>query len=132
MENLRKKTREAIDSLHERLKECQIAMLIDQETGLVLCKSAASPSSQTLVEQVANDALAELRSQSAQSFHASVDEPQLLSLTRVAKTAVTVIIQDLRSEEDALVLVFNKQPNRAYLMDVAAEIFELPISMEAA
>ena len=90
MENLRKKTREAIDSLHERLKECQIAMLIDQETGLVLCKSAASPSSQTLVEQVANDALAELRSQSAQSFHCLLytsPSPRDATLSRMPSSA---------------------------------------------
>ena len=132
MDNLRTKTRELIDALHERLKDCQFAMLIDQETGLVLCKSAASPSSQTLIEQIAGDALVELRLRSAQSFHASVDEPELISITRVAKSAVTVIVQDLKSQEDALVLVFKKQPNRAYLMEVAAEIFELPQSMEAA
>jgi len=45
---------------------------------------------------------------------------------------VTVIVQDLKSNDDALVLVFKKQPNRAYLMEVAAEIFQLPTSMEAA
>jgi len=132
MENLRKKTREMIDALHARLKDCQLAMLIDQETGLVLCKSAASPSSQTMVEQIATDALAELKLQSARSFHKSADEPELLSVTRVAKSAVTVIVQDLKSNDDALVLVFKKQPNRAYLMEVAAEIFQLPTSMEAA
>ena len=132
MDNLRKRTREAIDALHERLKDCQFAMLIDQDTGLVLCKSAATPSSQTLIEQIATDALAELQLQSAQSFRGSVDGPELLSITRVAKSAVTVIVQDLKSKEDALVLVFKKQPNRAYLMEIAAEIFELPTSMEAA
>jgi len=131
MDNNRKKTRELIDALHERLKDCQFAMLIDQKTGLVLYKSAASPSSQTLAEQIAEDALDELKLRSAQSFHASVDEPELMSITRVAKSAVTVIVQDIKTKEDALVLVFKKQPNRAYLMEVAAEIFELPLTMEA-
>ena len=132
MDELRKKTRDAIDALHGRLKECQLAMLIDQETGLVLCKSSASPTSQTKVEQIAADALSEINVPSAVSFQKSVEAPELVSITRLQQSLVMVIIQDLRKKEDALVCLFKKQPNRAYLMEVASEIFNLPSTMEAA
>ena len=132
MDELRKKIRDAIDALHDRLKECQLAMLIDQRTGLVLCKSGASPTSQTKIDQIAADALTEINLPSSLSFQKSADAPEIVSMTRLHHSSVMVIIQDLKKMDDALVCVFKKQPSRAYLMEVASDIFQLPSSMEAA
>jgi len=132
MSNLRTKTQDMVDALHERLKDCRLAMLIDQETGLVLCKSSASPGSQNQIEQIAEEALAEIRASSATGFRASASLPELLLITRIRKADVLVFLQDLCRGEDALVCQFNSQPNRTYLMEVASEIFGLPTIMEVA
>ncbi len=132
MDDLRQKTLDMIDALHERFKDCKLAMLIDQETGLVFSKSSASPTSQSIVQQVGADAIEALKSPSAMAFRASANEPQLVSITRVRKRDVLVVIQDLRKGDDALVCLFSKSPSRSYLMEIASEIFQLPMTMEAA
>jgi len=51
--DLRVKTQNAIDALREANKNCSLAMLIDGDTGLVLCKSSQSVIPQDELDELA-------------------------------------------------------------------------------
>lgn len=129
---LKKKTQESIEAIHALFEDCDLAMLVDQETGLVLSKSAAAPISQSVLETLAGEAQSQLSGKLAQGIANSVKAPEILSVSQYSKAGVLVILQDLRNSEDALVCRFKTSPKRSDLVAMANDIFKLSSSAEVA
>jgi hypothetical protein len=129
---LKRKTQEAIEGLRERVSDCDLAMLVDRETGLILSKSTETTVSQNLLETIANTARGDLDSMLSNSVSDLSENAALLSVSRVEKSGVTVVFRSLLSADEALVCRFTSPPDRAELSISANAVFEVSLETEAA
>lgn len=129
---LKRKTQEAIEGLRERVSGCDLAMLVDRETGLVLSKSCETTVSQNHLETLANTARADLDSMLSSSVIDLGENAALLSTSRIGKAGVTVVLRSVLSEDEALVCRFAAMPDRADLSLAANAVFEISLDAEAA
>jgi len=129
---LRIKTQEAVDNVRDLVDGCDLAMLIDRETGLVLCKSSQGTVPQDQLDKLAGSAQTELNGTLATALTNSASEGDVLSSFNVGKDKVIVVLKSQGLSEDALVCQFTKLPNRSDLQDAAEAIFTLSTEVEAA
>lgn len=130
--DLRKKTQDAIDALCDSNEGCELAMLIDGETGLVLCKSSDAAVPQNKLEDMAANAQSERKSALVSAMIASSDNANLLSSVRMKNDAVTAVVTPAGENDDSLVCQFNAMPNRLALFDSARAVFDLTSEAEVA
>jgi len=128
---LRKKTQEAIDTVRETFGGCELAMLIDCETSLVLVKSSQSSVPQDQLDRLAVSAQSDLEGNLATALTNSANEGDILSAVNVEKDKIVAMLR-LQGSDDALVCQFANLPNRTDLQDAAKQIFDLSIEGEAA
>jgi len=129
---LRKKTQETIDTMRELVDGCQLVMLVDQETGLVLCQSAAVSVSYDQLEYLAEGARKYLKSALVTALSGIDKDTECLVVTRFGASGVTAVIQNLECRDEVLVCQCESMPSRTDLMDAANEVFELSSTAEAA
>jgi len=130
--DLRKKTQEAMDLLRESVAGCQLALLIDRETGLALCKSTVNVVPQNRLEQLSAAAQRELAGSLIAALPQQGTEDGILTALYVGKDEVVAVLKSLRSEDDALVCQFTDLPNRSDLIDAAEAVFSVSVEAEAA
>lgn len=132
--NLKQKTQEAIDTMRELVDGCDLVMLVDRETGLILSKSSAKPLAQNHLEQIAATALADLRDPLAAAVPGQQGAAGLVALTRMHKDDIVVALRTSNDNqsEDALVCQFTDKPDRRDMIDAAGDVFALSASAEAA
>jgi hypothetical protein len=130
--DLRKKTQEAMDVLRDDVDSCQMAMLIDRDTGLVLAKSSASVVPQNKLDQLANSAQTELAGPLLNALTVETKGDEIVTALYVGKDEVIAVVKSLRSNDDALVCQFTAMPNRSALTDAATAVFSITTQAEAA
>ena len=129
---LRIKTQAAIDALREANTACSLALLIDGDTGLVLCKSSDAVVSQNELDELATAAQTRRKSPLTDGITEVSKEPKFLSSFQIEKDSITTVISPVQNSDDALICQFDKMPNRATLLDSARAIFNLTNDAEAA
>lgn len=130
--NLREKTQTAVDDLRGSVEGCNLAMLIDPETGLVLCKSSDAAVSQDRLNSVASSAQSALRSSLLNAKGDVSPTATLVSVSQIGKTATTVTLQPIPSHDEALVCRFDGTPDQDALSAAARSVFSITSGTEAA
>ncbi len=129
---LRQKIQEAADKLRDRVDGCDLVILIDPETNLVLCKSSEKPVSQDQLDRLADSALVELDGPLASALTSNAAGKDSLTSFNIGKQSILAVIKSQGSTEDMLVCQFKTMPNRSDLRDAAGQIFNLSTDVEAA
>lgn len=129
---LRQKTQEAVDKLRERINGCNLAILIDPETNLVLCKSSEKSVSQDQLDLLADSAQLEVKGALASALKNNAADEDLLTAFNIGKHTIVAVIKSLGKNEDMLVCQFKIMPNRSDLRDAAEYVFNLSTDVEAA
>lgn len=130
--DLRKKTQQAVDGLRSGIEGCTLVMLIDQETGLVLCQSSAAAVSQDRLDAVATDGQTALRSSLLKAKDELSPDATLVSVSKIGKSDMTITLQPIPASDEALVCRFDTAPNRTDLSAAARTVFAVTSETEAA
>jgi len=107
-------------------------MLIDGETGLVLCKSSETVIPQNELDELATITQEQQSNPIASAMLGIAPKAHLLSRTQIEKTTVTTVISSIGGNEDMLVCQFDSSPERSTLNASAQKIFDLASDAEAA
>lgn len=129
---LRQKIQEAVDELRDHFEGCDLVILIDPETNLVLCKSSEKPVSQDQLDKLADSALAELDDPLASALTSNAAAEASLTSFNIGKQSILAVIKSQGSAEDMLVCQFKTMPNRSDLRNAAEQVFNLSNDVEAA
>jgi len=129
---LRKKTQTAIDALRESNETCSLALLIDGDTGLVLCKSSDAVIPQNKLDDLATGAQDQRKNSLALAMTESASNPDLMSWIQIEKDSITAVIRRGQDSDDALICQFKDMPDRTALLNSARTIFDLATDAEAA
>ncbi len=129
---LRKKTQTAIDALRDANDACSLAMLIDGDTGLVLCKSSDSVVPQNELDELASGAQDQRNNSLAAAMIEESTNASLLSWVQIEKDSITAVISPAQGNDDRLICLFNAMPDRSTLLGSARTIFDLTTDVEAA
>jgi len=129
---LRKKTQTAIDALRDANDACSLAMLIDGDTGLVLCKSSDSVVPQNELDELASGAQDQRNNSLAAAMIEESTNASLLSWVQIEKDSITAVISPAQDNDDRLICLFNAMPDRSTLLGSARTIFDLTTDVEAA
>ncbi len=124
----RQKTQAAVAALRESLTDCDLVMVADAETGLVLCTDMASTLSHDTLERIADGARAGL---SAPWVEAMATPDQPVSITRIDANIHTVTLRPAVGEE-IVVCRCTTAPDRAVLDPAAGAIFDVLSATEGA
>ncbi len=130
--DLRVKTQNAIDALREANKNCSLAMLIDGDTGLVLCKSSQSVIPQDELDELAASTQTQRGNLIASAMVDMSSKARSMSWSQFDKTAVTTVVSSVGANQDTLVCRFDSAPDRSALFESAQTIFDLTSDAEAA
>jgi len=129
---LRQKIQTAIDKLRTENSSCSLALLIDGDTGLVLCKSSDAIVPQNALDALAENAQAKHKNSLVDAMTEASSESKLSSWVQVEKESVTAIIRPTQESDDALICQFDTMPDRSALFGSAREVFDLTTDAEAA
>ncbi len=124
----RQKTQAAVAALRESLTSCDLAMVADLETGLVLCTDTASTMPHDTLERIANDARTDL---SAPWVEAMTAPDQTVSVSRIDAAGCTVVLHPAGGGE-IVVCRCTAAPDRAALDRAAGAVFDVLSSTEGA
>lgn len=128
---LREKTQKAIDALREANSTCSLAMLVDGDTGLVLCKSSDAVVPQNELDELASGA----QQQRGNALHSAMidttTDASLFSWTQVTKESITTAITSVGSGDETLICQFESAPDRPTLHKSASAVFDLSSDAEA-
>ena len=129
---LRIKTQNAIDALREANNACSLAMLIDGDTGLVLCKSSETVIPQNQLDELATGSQDKRKNALALALIEASSNSEYLSWIQIEKDTITTVISPAQESEDTLICQFSDMPDRAALLTSARTIFDLTSVSEAA
>lgn len=128
----RKEIQSAVADLRGNIEGCSLAMLIDSETGLVLCNSSDTVISQDRLEAIANTGRADLQSPTVSAMLALTKSDGPVSNTNIEEDAITVAIQVTTKSETTAICVFDEAPNPEELIDRSRVVFAITETMEVA
>ena len=129
---LREKTQKAVDEMRASVSGCNLVLLIDPDTGLVLSKSSDDTVSQDRLNSVATAAQTALRSTLMNSADEVSSKTTLVSVSQIGRTGTTVTLQPMPARDEALVCRFDGTPNRDELSTAAKSVFAVTSGTEAA
>ena len=129
---LRKKTQDAIDGMREDVAGCELAMLIDRDTGLVLAKSSEKAVPQNRLDQLSASARTELSGSLVTALSDLTSDGDIFTALYVGKKEVVAVVSSVNHREDALVCEFSDIPVRADLLKAASTVFNISDAAEAA
>lgn len=129
---LRVKTQNAIDELRNANEACSLALLIDGDTGLVLCKSSDATVSQNELDDLAADAQKQRKDSLLKSMTEASAKPSFLSSIQIEKKSITAVMAPAAGGDDTLICQFDSMPDRTALFNSARAIFDLTNDAEAA
>ncbi len=121
---MRLKTQEAVDRLVASVDTCNVALLTDSSTGLILCTSSDSAMPQNALERFADDMKADLAYPYIDAA-VEVAECKTVSSTRIDADGWVIALRAMPSGEDILICRCDDAPDRAALNEAAAAVFEL-------
>ena len=130
--NLKIRTQEAIDALRSNVDGCTLAMLVDGETGLVLCKTSDTVVSQDQLDDLATAASTDLNGPLAIALSDNASSTDLLTGMRIGKESTIVALRASQPGQDALICQFDSPPNQSNLSAAARTVFDLTTEGEAA
>lgn len=129
---LRIKTQTALDALRDANDTCSLALLIDGDTGLVLCKSSDAVVPQNELDELATNARGQRKNALTKAIVEVSTDPDFLSSIQIEKDSITAVINPVQNSDDALICQFDRMPDRATLLDSVRAIFDLTSDVEAA
>ena len=130
--DIKKKTQEGVDSLFELVDGCQLVMLIDPETGLVLSTNTDAKVSQDERDRLASRACNALDFGPASTLCNEGSGSDIVSVTLMEATGNVIAIRDLSADGVAIVGRFNGTPSRSDLNQTAGDVLQLFAPEEAA
>ena len=129
---LREKTQAAVDKLRNDVEGCDLAILVDPETNLVLCKSSGKSISQDQLDRLADSARLDLEGALAKALVTDAADGDLLAAYNIEKNTVVAVLNSQGSSDDVLVCQFANMPDRSDLHAAAELVFNLSTDVEAA
>jgi len=129
---LRIKMQDAVGGLRESVPGCDLAVLIDPATGLVLCQSSETQVSQDRLDAVARDGKRALDNGLVNAHADIAPDATLVSVMDIGRTGSTVTLVAVPSREEALVCRFSDVPDDAGMTEEAKKVFAIVAGPEAA
>ena len=130
--DLKQKMQIAIDDLRATNESCSLALLVDGDTGLVLCKSSDAIVPQEKLDELATSARDRRKNLLTIAMIESSSNPDFMSWVQVHKDAITAVVSPANDYDDALICQFSDMPSRSVLLDTARDALTMINDAEAA
>ena len=117
----RQKTQAAVDALRDSVAGCDLAMVADVETGLVLCTDGASAQPHDVLERLSDAVRADL---SAPWVEAMATGDKTVSVARIDADGHTVALRPAGGEE-IVICRCSTTPDREALDRAASAVFDV-------
>ncbi len=117
----RQKTQDAVNALRDSIENCDLAMLIDSDTGLVLCIDSETTLPHDVLERIADTAKVDAGSPLAKAM---ADDGAPLSVSKIDADGWTVALKASAGDE-FLVCRCATAPDRTALDAAAQVVFDV-------
>lgn len=130
--NTRQQIQDRIDHLASLVDECHCVVLVDWQTGLILCRDTDATIPQDALDALAADGLEALQSPFMSSVIALSDSLSTVSCTRHTATGITFGIQSREIGAEAIICAGKNINDRVSLERDAQELLTFLAKAEAA
>ncbi len=130
--DIRRKIQSAIDTLRNTVTGCEIAMLVDRDTGLVLSKSNTGTVPQDYLDRLVSQAQDMLDDSLPEGFCEPHEKDATLCIYRYGAKKMTAVVTSGNPAGDIVVCEFAERPEQSGILTATEALFELTCEDKAA